>query len=309
MKAEYVLNTSGGVGGRAALLRVRPDILVKGLIALLAVAYLGLAVGAAVQTRAAEKARKDVSILRDTVAQTSVDVPAVEARLRTAEERRAASTRLVPPRLLASQVVVLVMAEARTAGVDVRDLKANTPEQEKVGDRVYEAHRYSLTAQGDREQVMEFLRRLDAAAMDTLILRSTTITQSKDFFSLGLAFTVYAQPGAAEIAGHDSAPPTPLPQAVLRERARLQATVKQYWDQGGWDLVIGVLNELRNPNVPSESLDAMLYQAYVAHGRDLAGAGKVDMAIAEFRAALALRPGGPEARDGLRRAQEAPGGR
>ncbi len=309
MQAEYVQNASRKRGKRSALLSVRPDILVKGLMALLAVAYLSLGVGVAVQTRAAQSAMKDVGILRDTLAQTSVDMPAGEARLRTAQDRRAASVRLVPQHLLASQVVDMAMAEARAARVEVRDVKTATLEQEKVGDRVYEAHRYSMVARGDLAQVMDFLKRLDAANLDTLVIKSATLTQPKDFVSLGLAFTVYTQPGAAEIAGPASAPAAPLSQAVLDERARLRATVEQSWSQGGWELVIGVLKALRDPDVPSQPLDSLLYQAYVAHGRELIDAGATDKALAEFQAALAVRPGGTEARDGLRRAQEASDGR
>ncbi|MBI4236644.1 MAG: hypothetical protein HY688_04745, partial [Chloroflexi bacterium] len=232
-----------------------------------------------------------------------------EAILRKAQDRRAATARLVPQRLMASQVVDLALAEARAAHVEVQDVKAATMELEKAGDRVYEAHRYSMVARGDRAQVMDFLKRLDAATMDTLVIKSATLTQSKDFVSLGLAFTVYTQPGAAEIAGLASPPAAPLPQAVLDERARLRATVEQSWSQGGWDLIISILKALRDPGIPSEPVDSLLYQAYIAHGRELVGAGTTDKALAEFQAALALRPGGTEARDGLRRVQEASGGR
>lgn len=309
MQAEYIQTRPAGKTGRSVLRSVRPDILVKGLMALLAVAYLSLGAGVAVQARAARSATQDVGILRDTLVQTSVDMPAVEARLRTAQDRRTANTRLVPRRLLASQVVDMAMAEARAARVEVRDVKAATLEQEKVGDRVYEAHRYSMVARGDRAQVMDFLKRLDAATMDTLVIKSTTLTQSKDFVSLGLAFTVYTQPGAAEIAGPASAHAAPVPQAALDERARLRATVEQSWSQGGWDLIISILKALRDPGIPSEPVDSLLYQAYIAHGRDLVDAGKTDKALAAYQAALALRPDGTEARDGLRRAQEASGGR
>ena len=308
MQAEYVQNTSTGKKQRSAILAVRPDIMVKGLMALLAVAYLSLGVGVAVQARAAQSATKDVGILRDTLAQTSVDKPAAEAMLRKAQDRRTASVRLVPRHLLVSQVVDMAMAEARAAHVEVQDVKAATMEQEKVGDRVYEAHRYSMVARGDRVQVMDFLKRLDAASVDTLVIKSATFTRSKDVVSLGLAFTIYTQPGAAEIAGPASAPAAPFSQAVLNERARLRATVEQSWSQGGWELVISVLKALRDPGIPSETLDSLLYQAHIAHGRDLIDAGKTDKALAEFQAALALRPGGTEARDGLRRAQEASGG-
>lgn len=309
MQAEYIQTRPAGKAGRSVLRSVRPDIMVKGLMALLAVAYLSLGVGVAVQMRAAQSAAKDVGILRDTLAQTSVDMPAVETRLRTAQARRAAGVRLVPQRLLTSQVVDMAMAEARAARVEVRDVKAATMELEKVGDRVYEAHRYSMVARGDRAQVMDFLKRLDAANLDTLVIKLVTLTQSKDFVSLGLAFTIYTQPGAAEIAGPASAPAMSLSQAVMDERARLRATVEQSWSQGGWELVISVLKALRDPGVPSDPLDSLLYQAYIAHGRDLIDAGKTDKALAEYQAALTLRSDGTEARDGLRRAQEASGGR
>lgn len=334
-----VQQVSKGKEGPAAPPRLRPATLVWGLVVLLVLVYLGVGVSLARQAAAAGSLRAEVARLRDPLAQASANGQSLESRLREAQERRAIASALIPSRLGASQVMDRVLESAKRAGVDVLEAKAKAPEQEKAGvqdpkakaleqkkaavqdpkakapeqektdDRVYEAHRYEVTVRGEMQRLLTFLRHLDTETMDTLALRTATLTPSTDALSLSVAFAVYTHPGAAEVASRENAPPITLPPTAAQERARLRAVVDRLWGQGGWELILGLLVALRDSDTPSARVDDMLYQAYIAHGQGLLAAGSVEKGADQFRAALTLRPEGQEAQDGLRKAQEASRGR
>jgi tetratricopeptide (TPR) repeat protein len=115
--------------------------------------------------------------------------------------------------------------------------------------------------------------------------------------SAGAEPTPQPTPAAVLVAPPANAPPTSTA-PVRPDPTGLLGAADDARRAGDFQRAMDILQGLKAMMPPPDGIDDRLYQTHVAYGQNLLERGEHDASLAQFDAALAIRPDGREAQDG-----------
>ena len=119
---------------------------------------------------------------------------------------------------------------------------------------------------------------------------------------LSIILIVFLAGGATWVLNNDNGEPavdTPVPTAtpasestpeLIQISQASEETWRNAWENEDWSAAIVQLEQLRDANPADSAWRDRLFEAHVNHGAELAGNGALDAALAEFDAAVTLKP-------------------
>ncbi len=162
------------------------------------------------------------------------------------------------------------------------------------GVEVYNVRQFRLQATGSIPGLMAFLSQVEEGTVKTLILTDVSIAEAEGTHTLNANLTLYASPLAP------TPMVTPAPTPVVGELAELERRLDDAWAAADWEEAIALIRQILSIEPDYEDMTEKLYAAHVNYGYKLLDEGKPG-AMAQFAAALSIKPGGVEAMEGLRR--------
>jgi len=213
---------------------------------------------------------------------------------------------------------------ASESQVEIASLQAQpAPEEEEKG--AYDVRKFGLQAGGAILDLMDFLSRIEEAALDSFIMASVNITEGEEQHTLSMDITLYTSPyssgavvqptpvaiptGTPVLTPVATLPGTPVPTPVaaptgtpvptLTVEEQLAGSLDAPWAAEDWEEVIRLIEQILAINPDYDDMTEKLYAAHVNYGRELAAEGRLEGAKEEFTRALAIKPDGGQAIAGL----------
>jgi tetratricopeptide (TPR) repeat protein len=188
------------------------------------------------------------------------------------------------------------------SGVEIVELQTQPRPEEKR--RAYEVRRFRLKVEGTLPNLLKFMSRIKGAALTSYIITNVNITEVDELHSLAMDVTLYVSPysSGAAVQETPSAPPSKTSE-ILR---RLDEELAIAWAFEEWERAIDIINRILFIDPYYDEMVEKLYEAYVNYGYQLLEEGDIERAMAQFRIALKIKPGGEEAMEGLREAATTP---
>jgi len=265
------------------------------------------------QVRARTELISQVASAREqlTQAQSAQD----EAPQRLTRQLAAAETRLEEAANVfltdsqAAEALSKLYDYAEASDVEIATFQAGTEPTEKSG--IYDTRRFRLTVEGALPRLVDFVSRIEWAALESFNVDNVSITEGETLHLLTLDIILYTsiystaegaivQPIATRpaISGDPAQPPPGL--------AQLDEALRAAWVAGEWQRAIVLIGQIRELDPDNDDLTDQLYEAYVNYGQELLQRGDTDGATAQFAAALETKPDGEEALRGLQQAAATP---
>jgi LysM repeat protein/Tfp pilus assembly protein PilO len=198
-----------------------------------------------------------------------------------------------------ANIITTLYQYALDSGVTIVSLE-NRSDPNQVATQVYRVITFNLQAQGSSHQLIGFVQRIKEASIPSIVIDNLNIADGPALDTLSMAIAMYVSSYSSGAAAPSAAPVLPLPVPTLAApplttEQQLAQRLDPLWAAQNWPEVISLLEQLRaiNPNYPN--LTEKLYAAHVNLGHQLAAAGKIEEARAEFNDALAVNPTGGEA--------------
>jgi len=213
---------------------------------------------------------------------------------------------------------------ASESQVEIVDVQAQpAPNEEEKG--AYDVTKFRLQAGGAFPDLMDFLYRIEEAALQSFIMTNVNITEGEEQHALSMDITLYTsayssgavvQPTAVAIPTGTpvltpvaTPPGTPVPTPVaapagtpvptLTVEEQLARSLDAPWAAQDWEEVIRLIEQILAINPDYDDMTEKLYAAHVNYGRKLAAEGRLEEAKEEFTRALAIKPDGGQAIAGL----------
>ncbi len=242
-----------------------------------------------------------------------------QAELVTAQASLGQTQFTFPSEVDSTEVLAHIIATGALNRVNLREIKARAPISMTLGSSVYLVYTYDVRAEGTLADVSTFLTQVESGPVGTLLLDQIKVealptvatatplptvnlaplpTPTKDppLYSTSLMVIVYVRQASANTT------PVP-PRTPVSSQARidqLKPAVEQARQEGDWERVISLLLALRQIGPTDPALDSQLVEAHLKEGQRRLTAGQYDLAGANFRAVLDLKPDNAEAQAGLR---------
>ncbi len=193
----------------------------------------------------------------------------------------------------AGQALDRLYAYGAAAGVDVVDLQS----QLGVDGDVFTQRSYALRAVGEWDPLMDFLARLQEAALPGFVVGNLKIAPESDAaegappYALTMSIALYVSPYAPEpqLAAGETVTPT------LSTTDDLWLRLQTAWQTNDWASAVTLAEQLMATAPDQTAAGEALYRAYVNHGYHLLARRHIDEARTQFEAALRAKPGGQEA--------------
>lgn len=229
----------------------------------------------------------------------------------------------------AAEVLIKLYEYANETQVEIVGLQTQ-PAPEKVQEtpekgeekRACEVRALQLEARGALPDLMAFVSRVEMSAIETLMVTNVSIIESDKLYTLSMDITLYTSPFASgavvqptssatltatpmtkESTPSPTATPvcTTTPTLTLEERLQQMAqSLHELWAAENWEAVIGVIEQIRALDPDYDDITEKLYAACVNYGYKLLDEGRLEGAKEQFSQALAVKPDGGEAMEGLR---------
>ena len=278
----------------------QPTMLAIAAVILVAIAYLFLGILIAQQFLERTGLNKEIALVEHSLAEAKELQKKRPGELR--EEIAAAQATLTaalkdfPSEAESMQEVNKIYQYASENQVEIVSLQAQpTPE----GEEAYEAYnvkQFRLQATGSIPRLTAFLSQVEEGTVETLILTDVSIVESEGTHTLSANLTLYTSPLA----------PTPMvtlaPTPVAGDLAELERRLNDAWAAEDWEEAIGLIRQILSIDPNYDEMTEKLYAAHVNYGYKLLNEGKPG-AMAQFAAALSIKPDGVEAMEGLKRLQ------
>jgi len=178
--------------------------------------------------------------------------------------------------------------------VEIVSLQAQPAPQE--GQMAYSVKQFQLQATGSIPRLTAFLSQIEEGTAKTLTLTDVSIVEAEGVHTLSASLTLYTSFPA----------PTPMatlaPTPVAGDLAELERRLNDAWAAEDWEQAIGLIRRILSIDPSYDEMTEKLYAAHVNYGYKLLNEGKPG-AMAQFAAALSIKPDGMEAMEGLRRLQ------
>jgi len=160
----------------------------------------------------------------------------------------------------------------------------------------YNVKQFQLQATGSIPRLTAFLSQIEEGTAKTLTLTDVSIVEAEGVHTLSASLTLYTSFPA----------PTPMatlaPTPVAGDLAELERRLNDAWAAEDWEEAIGLIRRILSIDPNYDEMTEKLYAAHVKYGYKLLNEGKPG-AMAQFAAALSIKPDGMEAMEGLRRLQ------
>jgi len=275
----------------------RPTMLAIAVIILLAIAYglLGILLGGELLDRmnlAAEVALVEQSLAEaQELHQKRPDE--LRGEIAAAQATLTAALSSFPSEAEGTQYLSKIYQYARDGGVEIVSLQAQpTPE----GEEAYNVKQFQLQATGSIPRLTAFLSQIEEGTAETLTLTDVSIVEAEGVHTLNASLTLYTS----------LLTPTPMvtlaPTPVAGDLAELEGKLTEAWAAEDWEEAIGLIRRILSIDPNYDEMTEKLYAAHVSYGYKLLNEGKPG-AMAQFAAALSIKPDGTEAMEGLRRLQ------
>jgi len=237
-------------------------------------------------------------------------LPTRQAELATLEAQRVQAQFAFPSEIDSTEVLAHIVATAAAQGVNLRRLEARDPITVTIGASTYRGLAYDVQVDGELASISAFLTALEAGPVGTLVLDQIrlearpTPTSSPPSSEAASPLPPYRATLVVRVYMRLAGPETtPLPSAATlspEERARqLETSVETARQEEDWARAISLLLALRSLRPDDPELAAQLVEAYVRDGQRRRAAGQVQLAEADFQAALEIDPENVEAKEGL----------
>lgn len=224
----------------------------------------------------------------------------------------------------AAEVLNGLYQYASQSQVEIVDVQGQpAPEEEEKG--AYEVTKFRLQAGGAFPDLMDFLSRIEEAALQSFIMTNVNITEGEEQHTLSMDITLYtsayssgavvqptpvAIPTGTPVPTPVATPPgtpvpiplataTGMPVATLTVEEQLARSLQEPWAAQDWEEAIRVIEQILAINPDYDDMTEKLYAAHVNYGRKLAAEGRLEEAKEEFTRALGIKPDGGEAIAGL----------
>lgn len=205
-----------------------------------------------------------------------------------------------PDTASAAQVLDTVYSLASESGVSVSELQGLGTESGEKGD--IEVTKYRLQAAGPVGALSSFLSRLQAETVGTITLNNVAVSGSGSQYNLTMEVVIYSSPlssGPGQPMPTPGPAGTPTPTVKPEDLTALTQQLDTARAAGNWPLAIDLAQQVQAADPTYPGINDTLYDAYVKYGSDLLLQGQLDEASTQFTEALAIRPDGSEAQQGL----------
>lgn len=208
---------------------------------------------------------------------------------------------------------------AAETAVDIVSLQVQAMPQSPLatGEKpVYDVRHFLLEAEGEFDQLNQFVGRIEQPAVPAISLQNLQIDSAANGRGavLRLNLLLYTSPFSTgelvvdlpEIVPTSVATAVPLPTSTpaptvtpTPDVSSLVAQLDEPWAVENWPEVIRLIQEIRQLAPAEPEMVEKLYAARVNYGYQLAGLGDTAAAAEQFELALAIFPEGGEAEAGL----------
>jgi tetratricopeptide (TPR) repeat protein len=190
-------------------------------------------------------------------------------------------------------------AYGAAAGVEVVDLQS----QPVAGGEVFTQRSYALRAVGEWDQLLDFLARLEEAALPGFVVGNlkiapeaaapeTAATEGAPPHALSTSIVFYVSPYApAAITAAGEAVTT----TAISTTDDLWLQLQTAWQSNDWANAVTLAEQLLALAPDNPGAREALYRVYVNQGYHLLARHHVDEARIQFESALQVKPGGQEA--------------
>jgi len=181
--------------------------------------------------------------------------------------------------------------------VEIADLQTQPtpPEEEKAA---YDVKQFRLQASGILRNLVNFVSRIEDAALESFVISNVTITGDGEQCTLNMDIALYTSPYSSGAV----VSPTPSATAMPEDLAQMELMLAAAWDSGDWELAIGLIEQILAIEPGYDDMPNKLYSAYVNYGDQLLDEGDPDGATIQFNSALEIKADGVEALAGLEQA-------
>ncbi|HET91258.1 MAG TPA: LysM peptidoglycan-binding domain-containing protein [Chloroflexi bacterium] len=233
-------------------------------------------------------------------------VPAdLENQLKAAQAKQdEAANRFLDP-WEASAAMNALHQYADQSGIDLLSLQHH-PSAVEVKRTAYDTWTFRLRGVGTLPQLTTFLSRIEETASASFQVNDLSITETEyEQHTLVMTITLYIFPHTstarvepAELEFERTLPP-PSPTRTVAEQ--LESELDQVWQADDWEQAIHLIQQILDLKPGDGEMMGKLYAAHVNYGHQLVAQRRWEDAKRAFSIALDVRPGGQEARAGLRR--------
>jgi LysM repeat protein/Tfp pilus assembly protein PilO len=227
----------------------------------------------------------------------------LEQQIATAQARLDETANFFLSESQAAEILNTLYQYASESGVEITDLQTQEVDAGPGEKSFYDARSFQLQVRGAFPRLTNFVSRIREAAARSVIINDVNVVQGEQQHVLTLDIALYTSPYASESGGQvPDLTPSPPPQDVTQ----LATALDTAWAAGQWEQAINLINQLLALDPTYDDALEKLYVAYVNDGYRLLGAGNAEAAVAQFNAALAIKPDGQEAQAGLQSAIATP---
>ena len=222
-------------------------------------------------------------------------------RLKAAEGQREVAASAFLSEAQAAEAVSRLYGYAAECAVQIASLQGQKGAEAAPGS-ASNMLQYRLQATGSFLRLACFVAHIRESSLDGYVLTNLSIRSGKGKGTCELAADIilHTSPYAPlQSLAPPGAPPPTLRALDLRP---LERALADAWNAGDWPQVLDLLAQIAALDPAYAGLADKMYTAYVNYGYRLLLAGDTTGAIAAFKAALQVKPGGLEAADGLQRA-------
>jgi len=186
---------------------------------------------------------------------------------------------------------------AADSRVEIASLQTQ-PTTEKAEKGAYDARAFWLQANGALPDLVDFISRIEEAALESFKITTVNIAEGEEQHSLYMDVTFYTSPySAGAVVG-----PTPGVTVTPVSLAQLEEALGTAWASRKWEQVMGLIEQILALEPDYADMTEKLYAAHVNYGYQLLGEGNPDGATAQFNRALEIKADGVEAQAGLQQA-------
>lgn len=276
----------------------RPTMLAIAAIILVAMAYLLL--GALLLGQFLERTglNAEIALVEQSLAEAkelqNKRPDELRGEIAAAQATLTAALKDFPSEAESMQEVDKIYKYASENQVEIASLQAQPAPEE--GQTAYNVKQFQLQATGSVSQLTAFLSQIEEAIAKTVTLTDVSIVELEGAHTLNASLTLYTSPPT----------PTPMvtlvPTPVAGDLAELEGKLNDAWAAEDWEGAIGLIRSILSIDPNYDEMTEKLYAAHVNYGYKLLEEGNPG-AMAQFAAALSIKPDGTEAMEGLRRLQ------
>lgn len=248
------------------------------------------------------QARSDLKSRLETAASTLT--PQLQPSSTRPDEAEAAQQQLVDAAslfLTESEAAVVLSDLSRYAaesGVAIVDLQAQTgPDKEPQS--VYDVRQFTVYAQGELVQLIDFVTRIRETAVPGILLTNLNLDEGPEADMLTFDLQLYTSPYATESSlANLPAAPTSLPTAVstpIPTADSLADQLHQPWSAQDWPAAMALIDQILALDPAYPGMVEKLYAVHVNYGYQLLAQRDEAAARQEFEQAMAVNPNGTEA--------------